>query len=429
MKKIFLFLVFFSGELWAQNSTSQGIGTLVPKEAKEAAITPNLKTPLPAEEVRTQEYSNQGVLNDAVSSNPKKFSLDIEPKITNRLIAETQFDNNYKDTNKQNEYKDLSGKIRFYSNLHLNKNIRISSFIAANRLDNSGTVLNGSNRYFENTGAYFQELNLNTNHENYSLVAGKFNPTFGTAWRWDRGLWSYNLASNYKQTEKLGFGGVYRLGNAQKTGQYNFSLSAFTNDRKNLDNSIFTNRDSAHKSEGRPGDTRSLSSYNLGLNINFDFGAQEKLSYNFSYLNLAVNKRNNPAVRADDQKGFVAGMNYQYPWKENIAFDFLLEYTGMRNVDGNSDISEKYLTGNLITKFYKNWNLLIGNSSRKQTTLFQSGTSQNLSEISFGYDFNKTKFFDRLTIQTGVKHLYTNNQISPETQNSLGMLVRYYKYF
>ncbi len=394
MKKFFLFLALFSGEVWAQ------------------------------------DYTNQGILNDVVNSDSKIF-LNLRPKITGRLIAESQLEDNYKTTSKRDEYKDLNGKIRFYSNFQFSKTLSINSYVITTRLDNSDAASTGKNRYFENVGTYFQELTLNSNHENYSLLAGKFNLNFGSAWRWDRGLWSYNIASNYRQTEKLGFGGVYRMGNAQKTGQYNFSFSTFTNDRKNLDNSVFVNRESDHKSDGRPGDTRSLSSYNLGLNINFDFGKQEKLSYNFSYLNLAVNKRATPVEtsKVDDQKGFAAGMNYKYPWKENIAFDLLLEYVEMKNVDGNSDIGEKYMTGNLITRFYKNWNVLIGNSNRKQTNLERNGISQNLTEISFGYDFDKTKFFDRLTLQTGLKRGYTNDEIIPQTQNSLGVLVRYYKFF
>ncbi len=379
-----------------------------------------------SEKVWAQTYGNQGILNDIIASDAKNPLLNIEPKITNRIVAETQFDDNYRTTSKRDEYKDLTGKIRFYTNLHLNKKLWLSSYLAVERLDNSATVHDGANRYFENTGAYFQELALNLNEEKYSLVAGKFNLNFGTAWRWDRGLWSYNIANDYKQTEKLGFSGVYRLGNAKNTGLYNFTFAAFTNDRKNLDNSVLVNRDSAHKSDGMPGDTRSLSSYNFGLNIDFDFGKQEKLSYNFSYLNLAVNSRASSVIpsKLADQKGLVAGMNYKYPWKENLAFDLLLEYVQMKNVGGNSEISERYLTGNVITKFYRNWNVLIGHTSKNQAL-----TSQNLSEISFGYDFNKTKIFDRITLQTGVKHMIINDGITPQTRNAWGVMARYYKYF
>ena len=130
-----------------------------------------------------------------------------------------------------------------------------------------------------------------------------------------------------------------------------------------------------------------------------------------------------------DQKGLVAGINYQFPWRENIAFDFLLEYVGMKNVGGNSDISDRYLTGNLITKFYKNWNILLGYSNYRHSVFTQSRTNHDLFEASFGYDFDKTKFFDRLTLQAGYKAAQVNDYVSPQNQSALGALLRYYKYF
>lgn len=371
-----------------------------------------------------QSYSNQGIINDVTTADPKDFLAAIESKITTRFIAEAQFDDNEKN-------RDLSGKIRLYNNLKLSNKIWLSSFATAERIDNSGTNNIDKNRYFDNSGAYLQEFALHTSTEKYSLVAGKFNLNFGNAWRFDRGLWSYNLANNYRQSEKLGVSGVYRLGDIQKTGQYNFTFSTFTNDRKNLDNSILVNRDSTHKSDAAPGDKRSLSSYQAGLNINFDFGKNEKLSYNFSYLNLAVDKKLSavPHSKIDDQKASVFGINYQFPLRENLEFDLLLEYAGIRNVGGNSDRKEKYLTANLITKIYKNWTILVGNSRYRNSTFNQGRTDKNLSEISFGYEFGKTKFFDRLTINTGYKIMQTNDYTNNNYQNSLGILLRYYKYF
>ncbi|MBM3579461.1 MAG: hypothetical protein FJX34_01655 [Alphaproteobacteria bacterium] len=402
MKRLFIFLLFFTGDVWSQT------------------------------------LSNQGILNDIVDSDSRFFLKKIEPRITNRLIAEAEFDDNYQATNKQNKFRDTSGAVRYYTNFHLDKHLSINSFIALGRLDNLGSQQQsavsssgGGSRSFDNTGAYFQELNLSTNHEKYSLIAGKFNLNFGNAWRWDRGLWIHQIANNYRYIERLGFSGVYRLGNAQKTGQYNFSLSSFTNDRKNLDNSVLVNRDSTHKTDGTPGDTRSLSSYNASLNINFDFGPKEKLSYNFSYIDLVVNKRASPvaATKVADQKGFVVGMNYTLPWQENLDFDFLIEYASMKNLGGNSDITESYFTTNLITRLHQNWSMLLGTSQRKREVLFDNGTNQNLSEVSLGYDFDKTKFFDRLTLQAGYRFMRTDNKEVLDLRDTLGVMLRYYKNF
>src|SRR3989338_261998 len=389
-------------------------------------------------EVLARDFTNQGILNDLVTLDIKKFIKNIDPKITNRFIAEVEFDDNYQSTNRRNEYKETLGKIRFYSNFHLNKKVWISSYLKLDRFDNqnktnrrNATTNGGGDRAFENVGVIVEELNLNSSRENYSLIAGKFNLDFGSAWRWDRGIWIHNIADNYKQTEKLGFSGVYRLGDAKKTGRYNFSATTFTNDRKNFDNSAMVDRNHTSRSDGKPGDTRSLESYSASLNIAFDFSEREKLAYHFSYIDLAVNEKTSAVsqTKIDDQKGFTAGMNYRYPVAENLSLDALLEYAEIKNVNGNSDIGEDYFTANIITKFHRNWSVILGNANRRRMQIDQNGFDQNLSEISFGYEFDKTKFFDHLTLQTGYKHLRTDNKTSIETQNVYGVLARYYKNF
>jgi len=74
--------------------------------------------------------------------------------------------------------------------------------------------------------------------------------------------------------------------------------------------------------------------------------------------------------------------------------------------------------------------VLVGNSRLKDRDYNAIGFNENLSEISLGYDFNKNKYFDKLTFQIGYKInriLYMNNVI--EKQNSQGLLLRYYKNF
>ncbi len=389
-------------------------------------------------EVLAQSYTNLGIINDLTVTENAKFIKNIEPKISNRFIGEVAFDDNYQSTNRQNEYKESFAKVRFYSNFHLNKQVWISSYLKLDRIDNqnktdrrNATSRGGGDRSFENIGVFFEELNLNSSRDNYSLIAGKFNLNFGSAWRWDRGLWIHNIADGYKQAEKLGFSGIYRLGDSKKTGQYSFSFSTFTNDRKNLDNALMVERNTVHKSDARPGDTRSLQSYSASMNINFDFSELEKLTYHFSYIDLAVNERASSVTptKIDDQKGFSAGMNYQYPINKNLVLDGMLEYAKMKNVNGNSDITDDYFTANIIARFYKNWTMLLGNASTRRMQVEQFGYDQNLSEISFGYEFDKTNFFDKFTLQAGYKNLRTNNKTSLETQNVFGLLVRYYKNF
>lgn len=389
-------------------------------------------------EVFAQQYSNQGIWKDFVAQDSKDFLNTAQPLLANRFVGDVGFNDNYQSTNRQNEYDETFAAARLFSKINLPKGFAINSFLHLERLDNldqtqrrSSSARGGGDRAFENLGVYFEELNLSLNREKYSLIAGKFDLDFGTAWRYDRGLWIHNVAENYKQTEKLGFGGIYRAGNAKKTGQYNFGLAVFTNDRKNLDNSWLVNRDSDQKSAAIPGDSRSLKSYNASLDINFDFGEKEKLTYHFSYIDLAVNASATAVekTKIDNQKGYVLGGNYKYPLSENVLLDGLLEYANIKNLGGNSDVGENYFTANLITHFYQNWSVLLGNSRLRNYNISQIGYRQNLSEISLGYEFNKTSFFDKLTLQVGYKNQRLDYVTSLNVQNVYGILLRYYKNF
>lgn len=377
------------------------------------------------------DFTNQGILNDAVDLGAQKNIIENQNPISLRTVSEANLTNNFKATKKGDEINDFDGTARVFTNVKIFKGLNFSSLINAERVDDENYQNDGSGRYFENIGAYAQEINLNYHQKNYSLIAGKFNLNFGNAWRWDRGIWIHQIADGYRQNEKLGFAAVYRLGNPQTTGQYNLSFSTFTNDRKNFDNSTIHNRYSPSKSDGKAGDTRSLSSFNIGLNVNFDFGKDEKLSYNFSYLKQATNRNSSQFAsnKTDDENNFVAGINYLYPLSQNLKLDFLSEYSELKNVGGNSDVTERYATYLLKTYYQKNWNALIGYSVISRKVTESLGFDQNISEASIGYDFDKTCLFDRLTIQSGIKRLFTNNANASETLNGVGVLIRYYKYF
>lgn len=406
MKKFFFFLLFFLPEqVFAAQDLAQGVFRRMILEQVE----------------------------DAEPSD--KF---FAPKFRGQVVGDLNFDNNYQATNRQNEYKDGFAEGRLAGKMELNRNFSFGGILRLKRVKTESEAARranlpdgGGNRYFDNEALYLQEFTVNYDKKNLALVAGKFTPNFGTAWRWGRGILANDLAKNYKEVEKLGVGGVYKIGDLKKTGLYNFGFSAFTNDRKNFDNSVITNRDSDNKSDAKVGDTRSLKSYVASMDVLFDFAEKEKLSYHFAYIDLAVNSRTSlvTPTKIDDQKGYVAAINYRYPVSENFLLDTLLEYVRMRNVGGNSDVGEKYSTASFVGEFYKNWNVTLSTTNLVHQQMDYNGFDQNLAEISAGYLFNKTVFFDRLLVQVGYKNTRINYKTSVETNNSAEFLLRYIKEF
>jgi hypothetical protein len=393
-------------------------------------------------EVLAVEDVKPGILKQLIEENAEEISeqekSSLKPKLTNRLVLDVNLDDEYQSTDRKREYNDTYGRMRLFSGYNFAKNFSLNSFIRIDPVYQSSEATRrnnlangGGDISFENEGLFLEELNLTYNGKKHAFVLGKFDLNFGTAWRWNRGIWTYNIAENYRQNEKLGVNGIYRLGNAKTTGLYEFSYGIFKNDRKNLDNSLITDRDSNSKSDAIAGDSGGLQSYITSLDINFDFSQQEKLSYHFSYINLGVNSRAslvNPNKIAD-QKGFVAGMNYKYPVQKNYIIDGLLEYAAIKNLNGNSDVGEKYFTANVINRFYENWNVTLGYANRDNSHVGQYGFTSNLTEISMGYEFLKNSFFDKLLFQIGYKNQRNNFGTSLETRNVLGALMRYQKNF
>ncbi|MFM7621120.1 MAG: hypothetical protein ACKO47_05905 [Alphaproteobacteria bacterium] len=387
--------------------------------------------------------SNLGIYKDIVSDENADFFSQPKPVMHNRIIAELDLDDYYRSTNHNKEFKETAIKAKLFNNIHLNNKISLNSYLKLQDVKNLNRPWqtnnhNGRDRFLKDLGLFAEEINLRYLYENKlkkisnNLILGKFNLGFGTAWRWDRGISIHSLAETYKQTEKIGIANVLQLGNAKKTGQYNFGLSFFYNDQKILDNALFANKHSDPKSSAIPGDSRALKSYNFSTDINFDFKKNEKLSYHFSYLNLDVNGRNsrvNPSKVAD-QKGIAYAINYQYPLSQRIILDGLIEYTKINNYLGNSDQLRSYLSSNLLIKIDQSWNLLLGNTRLKDRNYNDLGFNQNFSEISAGYQFKKNNFFDKLTLQIGYRYnrLSFLNQTT-ETQSSYGLLLRYFKDF
>ncbi len=388
------------------------------------------------------DNDNLGIIKSLVSENSEKIKEKeadgFKPSFTGSLVYDLNVSNEYQSTNRQNEFLDTRSRGRFNSSFKFAKNLSFNTFLRFERVNQASEVARrsdlpngGGDRAFENEGLYAEEVNFAYSGKKHAFVLGKFDLNFGSAWRFGRGIWTYNIAESYRQGEKLGLNGIYRAGDGKKTGRYELSYAVFTNDRKNLDNSIITGRDSAYKSDAVPGDTRSLQSYITSLDIAFDFAENDKLNYHFAYINLAVNEKASSVAPAKiaDQKGFVMGMNYKFPVRENFILDGLLEHAAIKNLGGNADAKEDYLTANVIGKFYQNWNVTLGYAKHHNAVYGISSFDKNLSEISFGYEFKKTALFDKLLFQVGYENQRYDYRTSLETRNIAGVLVRYQKGF
>ena len=389
-------------------------------------------------------FLNKDIFNEKTKEKLRKIipqipQIEIKKlKITNRIISDLSLTDHIQNSEAKNQFRDTAGAIRYYLSAQLNQNFEIYGLAKLARFDNDNDIARlensnkkGNSRTFENLGINLSELSLKYSKDNSSLIAGKFTTNFGTAWRWNKGIFVHSVAQYYALTEKLGFTAITKFGDLKKTGIYNFSLSLFTNDRKNLDNSLLHRKNSDTKSEAIAGDTRSLSSFTLATDINFEFKEKEKLSYHFAYSKLGVNK-NATAIGLDKlkkQAGVVLGMNYKFPINKDLDLETILEYAKIKNINGDSAISDQYFTSNFILKYLSNYSLMLGNSNNKNKNRLSAGESLNVSEINLGYEFNKNAIFDKLNTQIGYHQTLTNTMNKTNKDKAFALLIRYYKNF
>lgn len=387
-------------------------------------------------------FSNFGTYQDIVADKNHQFFNDNQKiYIANRVIIDGLLNDNFDVDNRYDKNRDSTAKIRYFNKLNLTKGFSLNSFLSlenTKKYQQNYQAQNDINLYDHGYGLRAEEFNLRYLFENKNkkiannLIAGKFNLGYGTAWQWDRGIWIQNIARSYQQNEKLGITNLLKIGDVSKTGQYNLGLSFFTNDRKNIDNTLFSSKNTLPKSDAIPGDTRSLKSYNFSLDVNFDFKKNEKLSYHLSYLNLAVNGRNSSTNqnKIADQNSIVYAIKYQIPIQDYFKIDALLEYNKTNNYLGNSDRLQSQLTANMIINFQENWNLLYGFARLKDRNYNHLSYNRYLNEISLGYQFNANSYFDKLTTQIGYQLLRTSYLgLKNQDINAYGILIRYYKNF
>ncbi len=364
----------------------------------------------------------------------------LQPKISNKLIADINFDDNYASTSKQNEYHQLQTNIRFVSKLDLNKNFFIRSFIRLSESSQAAETarrnasLNGSgDRSFENLGLTLEELVVGFKEDHFGIVAGKFNLNFGTVWQQSFGIWYADIAKQYRQREKLGMRANYNFGGDQNYGSHILTLSTFTNDRKNFDNALINKRDSVSKQSGTPGDTRSLfDSYCASLNSKWKLNKKDEITYHISYINLGVNERASPIIGAkiSDQKGLANAISYKSIISDNFGFNVFAEYTEIKNLGGNSTINEKYLTTSATAEFYQQFNFTLARANQKNITVSNNGFESTLLEASVGYGFKESSFLKGLFLQAGFKRQRSGGFASAlDQRNARGIMAIYSKEF
>lgn len=233
-----------------------------------------------------------------------------------------------------------------------------------------------------------EELKINYENDDMRFFAGKFDPTFGTAWRKSKriGVFAAQFNEDYNLREKIGAGVSALLEDSQIT------LNTFFNDRTALSNSAIKNRGRASGGPGVAGNTNAPSSYSLSMEGK-NFLGIENVFYNLGYRNLAVSNSSDGHSR---ETGYVFGAEYLYKIGRETSLIPMFEAVTIDNFSGIKGRNARYSTLALIGN-YRGWTAstsLVARDIKKGQSEIDNSSSGHQVQFSVGYKFTNNLTLD-----------------------------------
>ncbi len=342
-----------------------------------------------------------------------KASAEEEPRLAAELVLEWQ--NEYRASSDDPDIDDTNNsflRAELAPTLRLTDNWFVDGVLVFEPFDQVGEINAGNDIWFDRNGACFEDLKLNYAAGAFAAWAGKFNPAFGAAWDFGRGIWSEDFAEDYEITERLGLGASYEFA-AEKLGAHTLSASTFFTDTSVLSEGWITDRDDVSLSDGGAGNTNDLSSFALSLSGE-NLAGVENLGYMLSARYLAEQDKNRDATTSSE-RGAAATLTYAFPVNDNLSVDLFAEGAFLRDFEGVKGVDADYYSASAIATFYTNWNLTIG-GTRRHIDDNGADRDDDLLQVSGGYDFG-----NGLTAETGYRYSHEDGIDT----DIVGFLLRY----
>lgn len=257
-----------------------------------------------------------------------------KPSLSGEISAETQGEWTYA-ADDDNERWRLGGEANAYLTLGLTERIALETSLMFEQVEDHEA---GEDDFFENHGAYVEELKLTWTGEALSAFAGKYNPAFGIAWDRAPGIWGDEFAGDYEMTERLGAGGGARFGGGS-WGMHAVTAGAFFADTSFLSDSLGKSRGNLDLSDGGASNTEDLSSLAVALDSEGMAGVQG-LS---THAALRHQSEGDEDSAGENETGYALGASYSFPVQERYEVALTGEYAGFDNFDAVRE-DRTYLT-------------------------------------------------------------------------------------
>ncbi|MGB0719540.1 MAG: hypothetical protein ACPGRX_03650 [Bdellovibrionales bacterium] len=340
----------------------------------------------------------------ALGFSPKAQAQSLSAEIVTELQNEYTVDS---DDPTRDGYNNIFLRSEVAPTLQFNEHFFIDGVAV---LENIQDIDPDESNAFDNEGVFVEEIKLNYENGPWAAWAGKFNPGFGIAWDYGRGIWGEDFAEDYEITEKVGIGAGYTFETPQ-WGAHTLAVNTFFADTSFLSGSAITKRDRLHKRDGGVSNTEDFSSYVVSLEGD-DLAGVDTLYYKLGYRNQ---DEGDATVGGDRETGYVVTLGHVFPVHDRVAMDALAEYADINHFEGGT-ADQSYATFSLITTIDDAWNVTGSFTARDIDDTAGPNSDDHLLQISGGYDFGQGT-----TAEIG----WRNSEESGSDTDIIGGLIRH----
>lgn len=323
-------------------------------------------------------------------------AAEIYPNIHGELSLEIENDLTFESEDPAAELNDLFGTIELGTALSLTPEFALNgTFLIEPVLDAV------DDREFEDHGFLVEELYLSYDFGVLAAFAGKFNPTFGTAWDLTPGLYGADFAEDYELAERIG-GGIeipFQAGGADHA----LTLNTFFQDITVLSNSLGEQRGETNKSDGGASNTADFRSFSATLN-----GGVPTTPLNY---HLGMRYQEGGDGDPGDDFGMVAGLNAAWDLDADSSIEAIGEVAYFDEQDGSGSEAIYATIGGAYG--WRQWSVSGSYTLREVEDGFDP---DHLAQASVGYEFD---------IGIGVEVGYKFAEESEVGSHTVGALLTY----
>lgn len=241
-------------------------------------------------------------------------------------------------------------------------------------------------RFFEDHGAYIEEIYARFKFGAVTVKAGKYDPAFGTAWDAAPGVYGTDFAEDYELAERLGIAISYEA-TGTAFGDVTLAANVYKLDTTELSRSIFTDRGRTTREDGGASNTSGLESF--ALTATFADIAKSGVKLNFGYRHQAEGVGPDDVA---DEKGFVVGLSGEHKTSDG-KIEWIVEAATFDNFDaGENDAT--YVTAGLKWTFLKHYNIALSGTRRQIDVPSAPDFTDHLFQLSAGTELGAGWTFD-----------------------------------